>query len=116
MPVTDTGVNNTPDRAGGYCRRPNPVFSSDYGHVRQVLIEARREAGMSQRALAARLDKAGSHIAMIERGQRRVDLLEFCRIAECLGLPAEELVRRIERRLRTGQAASAAREPFARAS
>jgi len=116
MPVTDTGVNNARGGPVGYSRRPNPVFSSEYGHVRHVLIEARREAGVSQRALAARLDKAGSHIAMIERGQRRVDLLEFCRIAECLGLPAEELVRRIERRLRAAQAASAARESLARAS
>ena len=96
MPFTDTGVNNaSAARPRRYVRRPNPVFSDEYGIVREVLIEARHGAGLSQRALAARLGKTGSHVAMIERGQRRVDLLEFCRIAESLGVSADVLVRRI---------------------
>jgi len=103
MSVADTGVNNvtTPmaSRFGRAPRRPNPVFSDEYEVVRAVLIGARREAGLSQRALAARLGKTGSHVAMIERGQRRVDLLEFCRIAESLGLSPDALVRRISARL-----------------
>jgi len=117
MPLADTGVNNGATVIAGYARRPNPVFSSEYGIVREVLIEARRQAGLSQRALAARLEKTGSHVAMIERGQRRVDLLEFCRMAESLGLPAQELVRRIEERLdRAAQTANAEAGSFARAS
>lgn len=117
MPFADTGVNNAAAVISGYARRPNPVFSTEYGIVREVLIEARRQAGLSQRALAARLEKTGSHVAMIERGQRRVDLLEFCRMADSLGLPAEELVRRIEERLRrAAQAANVDAGSFARAS
>ena len=103
MSVTDTGVNNVTLQsvtgAGRMPRRPNPVFSDEYGVVREVLIGARREAGLSQRALAARLGKTGSHVAMIERGQRRVDLLEFCRIAESLGLSPDALVGRITAQL-----------------
>ncbi len=117
MPLADTGVNNAATVISGYARRPNPVFSSEYGVVREVLIEARRQAGLSQRALAARLEKTGSHVAMIERGQRRVDLLEFCRMADSLGLPAQELVRRIEERLsRAAQAANADAGSLAKAS
>lgn len=103
MPFTDTGVNT---RTCGIMssfprtpRRPNPVFSDEYGVVRDVLIGARHEAGLSQRALAARLGKTGSHVAMIERGQRRVDLLEFCRIAHSLGIPADALIGRIAEQL-----------------
>jgi ribosome-binding protein aMBF1 (putative translation factor) len=99
MPLADTGVNNRTTGARGYARRPNPVFSDAYGIVRAVLIAARREAGLSQRALAAKLGKTASHVAMIERGQRRVDLLEFCRIAESLGISADALVQRIASRL-----------------
>ena len=99
MPLTDTGVNNPGNAFGRAARRPNPVFSDEYGVVRDVLIEARHEAGLSQRALAARLGKAGSHVAMIERGQRRVDLLEFCRIADSLGVSADALVNRIAAQL-----------------
>ena len=99
MPFGDTGVNMMTSRLGRTARRPNPVFSDEYEVVRDVLIGARREAGMSQRALAARLGKTGSHVAMIERGQRRVDLLEFCRIADSLGVSADTLVNRISQRL-----------------
>ena len=125
MPFADTGVNNAERGFSRFGRRPNPVFSSEYGIVREVLIQARRQAGQSQRPLAARLEKTGSHVAMIERGQRRVDLLEFCRMADSLGLPAQELLRRIEERLRPhaaanapgpGQAAMADAGAFAKAS
>ncbi|MBU1375130.1 MAG: helix-turn-helix transcriptional regulator [Alphaproteobacteria bacterium] len=105
MPFTDTGVNTVTSQPLSPFprtpRRPNPVFSDEYGVVREVLIGARREAGLSQRALAARLGKTGSHVAMIERGQRRVDLLEFCRIADSLGISAHDLVGRIAQQLET---------------
>lgn len=106
MPLTDTGVNNPGNAFSRAARRPNPVFSDEYGVVRDVLIEARHEAGLSQRALAARLGKTGSHVAMIERGQRRVDLLEFCRIAESLGVSADALVNRIAAQLGALKAAA----------
>jgi ribosome-binding protein aMBF1 (putative translation factor) len=99
MSVSDTGVNSMTFRLARTPRRPNPVFSDEYEVVRAVLIGARRDAGLSQRALAARLGKTGSHVAMIERGQRRVDLLEFCRIADSLGVSADALVQRISEQL-----------------
>ena len=110
MPLADTSVNKVTeimtDTIYRTPRRPNPVFSDEYGVVRDVLIGARREAGLSQRALAARLGKTGSHVAMIERGQRRVDLLEFCRIAESLGISADALVGRISAQLGALRAAA----------
>lgn len=99
MPLSDTGVNKPTATPGRTPRRPNPVFSDEYEIVREVLIGARHDAGLSQRALAARLGKTGSHVAMIERGQRRVDLLEFCRIADSLGVSADALVQRISTQL-----------------
>lgn len=66
-------------------RQPNPVYSDAYWRLRQVLVEARRRAGLSQRQLAARIGKSASHVCMIETGQRRIDVLEFDRIARSLG-------------------------------
>lgn len=80
-------------------RRPNPVFSEEYRALVSVVLQARRDAGLSQSALAERLGKAKSHICMIERGQRRVDALELYRMAKCLDLAPTELFRRIEERL-----------------
>ena len=67
-------------------RRPNPVFGAEYARARAVLLRARRRAGLSQRDLARALGKANSHVTRIERGQRRIDLLEFHHIARVLGV------------------------------
>ena len=76
-------------------RRPNPVFSDEYRVLRETVVEARRKAGFSQAELAARLGKAKSHVAMIERGQRRIDSLELYRMAKCLSLEPRTLFGRI---------------------
>lgn len=68
-----------------YSRRPNPVFSEAYVVIREAVVQGRRVAGLSQAELAARLGKAKSHIAMIERGQRRIDTLELFRAAQAFG-------------------------------
>lgn len=80
-------------------RRPNPVFSDEYAAIRGLLIEARGRAGLSQRQLAARIGKCASHITMIERGQRRVDTLEFMAIADALDLCPAELFRDVVERV-----------------
>jgi transcriptional regulator with XRE-family HTH domain len=80
-------------------RRPNPVFSPDYRILVEILTAARQRAGISQRGLATRLDRAQSHIFMIERGQRRVDLLEFYRLAHALGYAPSDLFREVADRL-----------------
>ena len=81
-------------RQFGAVRRPNPVFSDEYQVLRTLIVAERRKAGISQSELAARLGKAKSHIALIERGQRRVDTLEFYLIARCLGVdPADAFSR-----------------------
>jgi len=63
-------------------RRPNPVFSDEF---RNATGGERRKAAPSQTQLAVRLGKAKSHVALVERGQRRVDTLESYLIARCLG-------------------------------
>lgn len=78
----------------------NPIFDDEYGPVVQTLIEARRTAGVSQRQLGRKLGRSQSHICMIERRQRRVEIVEFCRIAEALGLEPEVLFARVARGIR----------------
>lgn len=76
-------------------RRPNPVFSEQYRAVVSVLAAARQGAGVTQRALAARLGKAASHVQRIESGQRRIDLLEFYQIAKLLQLDPARLFEQV---------------------
>jgi transcriptional regulator with XRE-family HTH domain len=90
-------------------RRPNPVFSPPYDCARAVLLSARRRSGLSQRELARALGKANSHVTRIERGQRRIDLLEFHAIARVLGRDPVELFSEVASELARLDAASADR-------
>lgn len=85
------------------CRRPNPVFSADYEPFREILIQARRRAGVSQRTLAARIGRSGSHVSMIEQGQRRIDILEFYLIVRSLGQNPAELFQRAAQQVASSQ-------------
>jgi transcriptional regulator with XRE-family HTH domain len=87
-------------------RRPNPVFSDEYRVLLDVVRQARRRSGLSQRELSTRLGKAQSHVCMIERGQRRIDSLELYFMAKAVGVDPGVLFGQIARRLdAVGQAA-----------
>src|SRR5688572_28850716 len=87
-------------------RRPNPVFGDEYAELRGTLVTARLNAGISQRELASRLGKCASHVAKIERGQRRVDTLEFYQIAASLGVEPVALFEDFALRLRGTESSS----------
>jgi transcriptional regulator with XRE-family HTH domain len=66
------------------------THTPEYRALRGELQQARGNAGLSQRDLAARLGVAHSWVAKVENGERRVDLVEFCWfIAACGGDPAK---------------------------
>ena len=64
---------------------------SDYKLVGICLGDARRTAGITQEELARRLRKPRSFISSYERGQRRVDIVEFLLIAEAIKIDARKL-------------------------
>ena len=50
------------------------------------LVEARKEAGLSQDALASRLGRHQQFVSRYEIGERRLDIVEFIDICRALGL------------------------------
>jgi transcriptional regulator with XRE-family HTH domain len=74
---------------------PRSVFSDGYRSMLTVLIAARKEAGVTQVELAKRLGKPQPFISYVERGERRVDLIEFCAIASAMGHKPELLFKRV---------------------
>lgn len=83
----------------------NPVFSDDYEILVGLLVETRRRARVSQRALAARLGKSQSHVNMIENRQRRVELREFYLMCKALGADPVEVFQRFTSAVEMQQAA-----------
>jgi transcriptional regulator with XRE-family HTH domain len=51
----------------------------------ELMIGARKAAGLTQHALALRLKKPQSFVAKYEGGERRLDVVEFVAIARALG-------------------------------
>jgi transcriptional regulator with XRE-family HTH domain len=63
-----------------------------------TIVEARKQAGMTQRQLATKMRVSQTFVASIESGLRRVDVVEFMDIARAVGRDAVELFARVARR------------------
>ncbi len=73
------------------------IYSAPQEHLRALLKQVRKGAGLSQRDLSERLAKPQSFVSRYESGQRRLDLLELREICEVVGVPLVEFVKRLER-------------------
>jgi len=77
--------------------------SRGQGVLLAVLIEARKQAGLTQRQLAARIRRPQSYIGKIEKGERKIDPVECAEWARGCGLTPRTLFRRfataLERRI-----------------
>lgn len=63
--------------------------------LRSILVKARAKAGLTQSELAARLDRPQSFVSKYERGERRLDVVEFLEIAHAVGLDPVEVIARL---------------------
>lgn len=59
--------------------------SPDHERFLELLVQARRDAGLTQLAIAERLERPQSFVAKYENGERRLDVLEFIAVARALG-------------------------------
>jgi len=69
--------------------------SATHRAVIEAIVDLRHKLGLSQREFAAKLGESNNFVWRIEAGERRVDLVEFCKIAKALGADPVELFGRI---------------------
>lgn len=81
---------------------PKTIFTGAHRVVVEVVREVRLAAGLTQAELAARIGRDQSHVSLIERSQRRLDVVEFNEIAIALGREPVEVFAEISRRLAAG--------------
>ena len=74
---------------------PKSVFSAKYARFRGMLVSARKAAGMTQMDLALKLGRKQSYVSKFERGERRLDLVEFLEVAEALGIDVLRFVEQL---------------------
>jgi len=76
--------------------------SPDHACLLEVLVAARKAAGLTQQKLADRLGQHQSFVAKYENGERRIDLIEFVSLARALERDPEVLLREFLQRMERG--------------
>lgn len=77
---------------------PRSVFTSKYNRFRILLIEARKSSGLTQMDLAAKLRRPQSYVSKFERGERRLDVIEFLEVAQALEIDSAEFLKKLDGR------------------
>ncbi len=73
------------------------IFSSRYETFRRELVAAREATGLTQTQLAAKLSRPQSFVSKYERGERRLDVIEFLEVVEALSIDPVRFIRNILR-------------------
>ena len=60
------------------------------------MIEARVSASLTQAGLAERLSRPQSFVSKYERGERRLDVIEFLEVAKAIGVDAIWLIKKLD--------------------
>ncbi len=71
------------------------VFTDKYNQFRLLLVHARMQAAISQTQLAEKLSRPQSFVSKYERGERRLDVVEFEQVAVALGIEPLRFLRRL---------------------
>lgn len=70
----------------------NPALGKEYERFRALLVEARLGAGMTQSEVASELGQPQSYVSKYERGERRLDVIEFLKVARIIGFNPIEMI------------------------
>ena len=77
------------------------IYSREYSVVLRLLRAARDRAGITQVELAEKLGLTQSFVSKMERGDRRIDIVQLRTICGIYGLKLSEFVQRFEKELGT---------------
>ena len=69
------------------------IFEKDHRRLVDLLISARKKAGLKQVELGRRVGRSQSFISLIERYQRRVDVVELIALSRAMSQDAEVIFR-----------------------
>ncbi|MBB3933354.1 transcriptional regulator with XRE-family HTH domain [Kaistia hirudinis] len=62
----------------------------------ELLVQARKDAGVTQEELGRRIGQRQTFISKVELGERRLDAAEFVEIAHAIAADPYELMRRAQ--------------------
>ena len=69
------------------------IYQERYLRLINTLIQARKNAGLTQAQVAEKLSKPQSYIAKIEGADRKLDVVEFVELCETIHQDPSELIK-----------------------
>jgi transcriptional regulator with XRE-family HTH domain len=72
------------------------VGTAAYDALAALMVSLRLEAGLTQEELASRVGRHFTWVSKIERGTRRLDLVEMFEVAEAIGIDPVDVVGRFK--------------------
>ncbi|MBL8827244.1 MAG: helix-turn-helix transcriptional regulator [Planctomycetaceae bacterium] len=76
---------------------PKSTFTDDYRAFTRLLRETRERAGVTQVELAKKLKQTQSYVSKVERGERRLDLVQLKWWCAAMGTTVTAFVREFEK-------------------
>ena len=73
------------------------AFTAKYERFRLLLVEARQTAQLTQVELAKKLARPQSYVSKYERGERRLDVVEFLDVVRALNVDPLEFMANLEK-------------------
>ena len=71
------------------------AFTAEYKQLCALLRDARTRAGLTQEDVAKRLNRPQSYVSKYELGERRLDVIEFLRVAKTLKVSPETILNKL---------------------
>lgn len=73
------------------------LFTRKHTQLRKLLTKARKDAKLTQTTLAERVNRRQAYISRIERGERRIDVVEFLELAHAIGFSPAKFIADFDR-------------------
>lgn len=71
------------------------LFTKRYAHFRDLMVAARKKAGITQVELSKILDRPQSFVSKYESGERRLDVIEFLEVCEALQIDPLSILKQL---------------------
>ena len=78
-------------------RMPKTLRTPRQRKLQSLLVEVRKQNGLTQQEVADRLGRPQSFVAKYEGGERRLDVIEFLDVARAIGIDPSEVLAMLDR-------------------
>jgi transcriptional regulator with XRE-family HTH domain len=76
------------------------IYSRQSELLCQTIVKLREKAGLTQRALATKLNREHNLIGRLELGERRLDVVEFYQVCRACEVNPETIARELMRKFK----------------